>query len=61
MDSLAEMFRVMGLLDKAIVVWEQAMLELQVLPEPPQYLYKLIARRIQETKGGLREPDGSLP
>jgi hypothetical protein len=61
LDSLAQMFKEMGLLDKAIAAWEQGLAEITVLPEPPQHLYNNIVRRIQEAKVIQGEPGAGFP
>lgn len=52
MESQGMMYKKMGMLDQAITIWEQALAVLTVLPEPPQYLYKLVIRRLEEAKTG---------
>lgn len=56
MESKGMMYQKMGRLDQAITTWEQALAELIVLADPPQYLHKLIVRRIEEARSEWRNP-----
>ena len=56
MESLGGMFSKAGMLDKAIDVWKQGLLELTTLPEPPLRLYNLLVQRIQGAETTQRNP-----
>ncbi len=50
LESLGGLYQRMGEREQAVATWEQALQELQTLPETPRYLHDLILQRLQEAK-----------
>jgi tetratricopeptide (TPR) repeat protein len=60
LESLGGLYQRMGKSAEAVVTWQQALQELNALPEMPGYLHDLLVRRIQEVKDS-GEPSAGFP
>jgi tetratricopeptide (TPR) repeat protein len=61
LESLGGLYQRMGDVRKAEAIWSQALEELALLPEAPQYLHDLLVRRLEEIGAKQEEVGGEPP
>jgi tetratricopeptide (TPR) repeat protein len=61
LESLGGLYQRMGDVRKAEAIWSQALAELALLPEAPQYLHDLLVRRLEEIGAKQEEIGGEPP